>query len=175
MAAVSKLAIISSIGLAGVACSEPPKDPSAAPGAKVGSPAPALDLPAAAGSGRVAIPKGKVVVVDFWATWCGPCEKSFPHYRDLYVKYKASGLEIVAVSVDDEGDRSKIPAWLKSHGDPKFLVAWDETKTAAKTWGVGQTMPTAFVVDKDGVVRHVHASFKDGEEAVLEKEIKALL
>ena len=114
---------------------------------------------------------GKVVLVDFWATWCEPCKKSFPKYQELYVKYKASGLEIAAVSVDDE--KGGIPAFAKSHG-AKFPVGWDNGKKIADQYKP-ENMPTAYVIDKNGVVKFVHKGYHDGEEKELEKEIKSLL
>ena len=163
------------------ACSEggpPPNSPSAAAagGVKVGDVAPTLDVEAASGKGRVSIPKGKVVLVDFWATWCGPCKESFPAYQDLYVKLHDSGFEILAVSADEPEEKANIPAWLAARGrKATFLVGWDDTRSAPKRWGVS-AMPTAFLVDRKGVVRHVHAKFEGRADAeALEKQIKSLL
>ncbi len=155
----------------------PPTTPGAAAGpVKVGDAAPALDAERIGAKGRVRIPKGKVVLVDFWATWCGPCKESFPAYQDLYVKYKASGLEILAVSADEPEEKASIPAWLKGRGrEATFTVGWDDSRTAPKRWGV-KVMPTAFLVDKQGVVRHVHEKFEgDADIQALEKQIKQLL
>ncbi|HVH45784.1 MAG TPA: TlpA disulfide reductase family protein [Labilithrix sp.] len=123
------------------------------------------------GGGRAGLEKGKVYIVDFWATWCEPCKKSFPKYQDLYVKYKASGLEIVAISVDDE--KKDIPDFIRTYG-AKFPVGWDEGHKIADCFKPSN-MPSAYVIDKNGVIRHVHTGFRAGEERELEKEIKALL
>ena len=69
---------------------------------KQGDKAPNFTIDSMNGAGKMTVAPGKVTIVDFWATWCEPCKKSFPKLQELYVKYKASGLEIVAVSVDDE-------------------------------------------------------------------------
>ena len=138
---------------------------------KVGDSAPTFSIDSLNGQGKVALATGKVTIVDFWATWCEPCKKSFPKYQELYVKYKASGLEIAAVSVDDE--KGSIPAFAKSHG-AKFPVGWDNGKKIADQYKP-ENMPTAYVIDKQGVVRHVHKGYHDGEEKELEKEIKSLL
>lgn len=138
---------------------------------KVGDSAPTFSIDSLNGQGKVALATGKVTVVDFWATWCEPCKKSFPKYQELYVKYKASGLEIAAVSVDDE--KGSIPAFAKSHG-AKFPVGWDNGKKIADQYKP-ENMPTAYVIDKNGVVKFVHKGYHDGEEKELEKEIKSLL
>jgi cytochrome c biogenesis protein CcmG, thiol:disulfide interchange protein DsbE len=143
-------------------------------GLKVGDKAPSFALDSLNGQGKLAINPGKVTIVDFWATWCEPCKKSFPKYQELYVKYKASGLEIVAVSVDDEDKKSAIPDFAKTHGGAKFPVGWDEGHKIADKWKQGG-MPSAYVIDKTGVIRHVHKGYHDGEDAEIEKEIKALL
>jgi len=138
---------------------------------KVGDKAPTFSIDSMNGQGKAALSPGKVTVVDFWATWCGPCKKSFPKYQELYVKYKASGLEIAAVSVDDE--KGEIAGFAKTTG-AKFPVAWDNGKKLADKYKPSN-MPTAYVVDKSGVVRFVHNGYHDGEDKELEKEIKGLL
>lgn len=138
---------------------------------KEGDKAPTFSIDSLNGQGKVAVTPGKVTIVDFWATWCEPCKKSFPKYQELYVKYKASGLEIAAVSVDDE--KGEIPSFAKTHG-AKFPVGWDDGKKIAEKWKP-ENMPSAYIVDKEGVVRHVHKGYHDGEEKEIEKELKSLL
>lgn len=142
-------------------------------GIQKGDKAPAFTLESLNGAGKVSVGTGKVTIVDFWATWCEPCKKSFPKYQELYVKYKASGLEIVAVSVDEEEKKGSIGDFAKSHGGAKFPVGWDDGKKIADKWKP-EGMPSAYIVGKDGVVKHVHKGYHDGEEAEIEKEIKAL-
>ena len=138
---------------------------------KEGDKAPAVSLDSMNGTSKLAVTPGKVTIVDFWATWCGPCQKSFPKLQELYVKYKASGLEIIAISVDDDGDKGKIPEFAKTAG-AKFPVGWGGKKVADQ-WKP-ENMPTSYVVGKDGVVKHIHRGYHDGEQAELEKELKAL-
>src|SRR4029077_15351567 len=74
---------------------------------------------------------GKVAIVDFWATWCEPCKKSFPKLQELYTKYKVSGMELIAVSEDDEN------AGLTDFGNTygaKFPLVWDDGKNIASKW-----------------------------------------
>lgn len=170
------------------ACGEEPpaKDPSSASAkesggggsftckgkAEVGQPASPFSMDSLNEAGKVSVEPGKVTLVDFWATWCGPCEKSFPKYQELYVKYKSSGLEIAAVSVDDE--KKDIPAFVKKTS-VKFPVGWSaDSKKIADCYTV-PNMPTAYIIDKKGVVRFVHNGFKDDETKKIEEEIKSLL
>jgi thiol-disulfide isomerase/thioredoxin len=137
----------------------------------VGKSASAFTLASLNGGSKMGVEKGKVTVVDFWATWCEPCKKSFPKYQELYVKYKTSGLEIVAVSVDD--DKGGIPSFAKTY-NAKFPVGWDDGHKIADKWKP-ENMPSAYIIDKTGVVKFVHKGYHDGEEADIEKELKGLL
>jgi peroxiredoxin len=115
--------------------------------------------------------RGKVVLVDFWATWCQPCKKSFPKLEELRAKYAASGFEVAAISEDDE------PSGVKAFGDGlgvRFSLLWDKDKAIASRWHP-PNMPSTFLVDTKGVVRFVHLGYHEGEERDLEAEIKSLL
>jgi peroxiredoxin len=150
--------------------------PSGEGGGMVGKPAPDFTVPAVANSkGQLSLAdlKGKVVVVDFWGTFCEPCKKSFPKLQDLYTKYSASGLRIVGISEDESDDKSKIPGFADSFG-AKFSLGWDEDKSVAHAYKP-QTMPSSFIIDRKGVIRYAHVGYHDGEEAEVEKEIKELL
>jgi cytochrome c biogenesis protein CcmG/thiol:disulfide interchange protein DsbE len=144
--------------------------------AKVGKPAPDFSVAAVANAkGQLSLGdlKGKVVLVDFWGTFCEPCKKSFPKLQDLYTKYSASGLRIVGISEDEADDKGKIPEFASSFG-AKFSLGWDEDKSVAHAYKP-QTMPSSFIIDKQGVIRYAHVGYHDGEEAEVEKEIKELL
>jgi cytochrome c biogenesis protein CcmG/thiol:disulfide interchange protein DsbE len=114
---------------------------------------------------------GKVTVVDFWATWCDPCKKSFPKLQALNAKYGSDGLEIVGVSEDD--DKAGIPAFEAGLG-AKFPVVWDEDKVIASKWQP-KSMPSTFILDRRGTIRFVHFGYHDHEEAAIEREIQSLL
>jgi thiol-disulfide isomerase/thioredoxin len=137
----------------------------------VGNAAPTMSINSLNGAGAASVASGKVTIIDFWATWCEPCKKSFPKYQELYTKYKTSGLEILAVSVDDES--GGVPDFAKNYG-AKFPVGWDKGHKAADCFKP-ENMPSAYVVDKKGVVRFVHKGYHPGEEGELEKEVKGLL
>lgn len=139
----------------------------------LGAPAPDFDLPrigAAEGTPRVGLgdARGKVTVVDFWATWCAPCRQSFPAYEKL-VKER-SDVAFVAVSVDEEP--GGIPAFVEET-QVTFPVAWDEGQAVSQGYAP-PTMPTSYVIDKNGIVRFVHAGFRAGDEAELAAVIDGL-
>jgi thiol-disulfide isomerase/thioredoxin len=137
----------------------------------VGAPAPDFELREVSGGGdqSLAAHAGKVVIVDFWATWCGPCKKSFPAYQKL-VQEMNGELVVLAVSQDD--DAKGIAAFLSETG-AKFPVVWDDAKLVAKSYDP-PTMPTAYVVDKSGVIRFVHVGYHAGDEATLAEEVRSL-
>jgi cytochrome c biogenesis protein CcmG, thiol:disulfide interchange protein DsbE len=141
-------------------------------GGLVGNPAPTFAVSQINGSGKVSTDglKGKVVILDFWGTFCEPCKKSFPKLQDLYSKYKPQ-LQIVGISEDDEKDG--IQAFIDTYS-AKFTIAWDDSKAVAPKYNVS-TMPSSYVIDKKGVVRYAHSGYHDGEEVELEKEVKELL
>lgn len=139
----------------------------------VGSPAPSLSLATVNGKGTFDLGKvkGKVVVVDFWATWCEPCKRSFPKLQEIYAKLGGSGVELVGISEDEEN--SGLVEFGNSHG-AKFPLAWDSGKSVAGRWQP-KSMPTTFIVDRNGIVRFAHLGYHDGDETEIEKEVKSLL
>ena len=145
--------------------------------AKVGAPAPDFAAEPIVGDGPKTIKdaSGKVVLVDFWATFCDPCKKSFPAYQKLVDQF-AGDLVVIAISVDepDNATKEQIAAFAKTTG-VKFAVVWDKAgEIRGKKYEVPK-MPTSYIVDKTGVVRHMHAGYEDGEDAKVAEEVKALL
>jgi cytochrome c biogenesis protein CcmG/thiol:disulfide interchange protein DsbE len=140
--------------------------------ADVGSPAPALSLPTATGE-AIALDRlrGKVLYVDFWASWCGPCRKSFPWMADMQKKYGASGFAVIAVNVDKK--RPDAEKFLQTT-PAEFTVVYDPTGAAPTAWAV-KAMPSSFLVDAKGNVALVESGFRDENAAELEGRIKALL
>lgn len=138
--------------------------------ATVGKSAPPLQVKSVSGS-SVEVGAGHVTVVHMWATWCGPCSQSFPKFEKLWEKNGGRGMDLVAVSVDDE--IQPVPQFAKQHG-ARFSIAYDEGHVAAECWKV-QTMPTTYVIDREGVLRFEHDGWHDGEADVIEKEVESLL
>ncbi|MGI8978726.1 MAG: TlpA family protein disulfide reductase [Pirellulaceae bacterium] len=93
--------------------------------------------------------RGKVVLVDFWATWCGPCRKEMPHVKELYEKHSAQGFTVVGVSLDK--DQEALAAYLAENQIPWENLAGDETKDLAQKYGV-RGIPTMMAVGKDGKI-----------------------
>jgi peroxiredoxin len=138
----------------------------------VGSPAPSFDLPAQSGGARASLgdTQGKVVLVDFWATWCGPCKASFPKYQALAKKFDGK-VVVIGISEDDEADGIK--GFAQETG-ATFPLAWDSGKSVASSYKP-ESMPTSFIVDKNGLVRFVHSGFREGDEKEIESQVASLL
>ncbi|HEX9708244.1 MAG TPA: TlpA disulfide reductase family protein [Steroidobacteraceae bacterium] len=114
---------------------------------------------------------GKVVLVDFWASWCGPCLQSFPWMNDLQQKHADEGLVVVAVNLDQEPALAE--AFLKKL-PAKFRIEYDQSGNIARQFDV-QAMPTSFLIDRSGRVRARHAGFKDKYREERERQIQNLL
>ncbi len=143
---------------------------SAADGAKAGQTMPKLSqlLPGAS----IPNTSGKVVLVDFWASWCGPCKQSFPALNKLQSKYGSKGLVVIGIGVDDEAAKYKAFA---DNMKASFPVVHDSGHQAAAFFNP-PSMPSSYLVDRKGVIRYVHTGFR-GDKTVAEytTEIEALL
>jgi thiol-disulfide isomerase/thioredoxin len=99
--------------------------------------------------------KGKVVLLDFWATWCGPCRESTPHLIQLYKAYRESGFELIGMSVD-KGDDKVVRNFVQSMNIPyPIVIAPEEVVTNYRVTGI----PTTFLIDKEGNIRERTAGF----------------
>ena len=114
--------------------------------------------------------KGKVVVVNYWATWCGPCRQEIPGFIDVYKQYKGKGLEIVGVSLDQNGWEVVKPYMTKAKINYPVVLPDDVLKSK---YGVINAIPTTFFVDKEGNLVDSHVGYMDKED--FEKKIKGLL
>jgi peroxiredoxin len=115
--------------------------------------------------------KGKVVVIDFWATWCPPCRTEIPGYVALQKKYTDDGLVFIGISVDGDDSIPAVKAFVKQFNINYLIVMADDTIQDA--FGINQGYPTTFIIDRDGNIRNK----KVGREptADYEKEILAVL
>jgi thiol-disulfide isomerase/thioredoxin len=115
--------------------------------------------------------KGKVVLVDFWASWCGPCRESMPFLDKLSKSYGEQGLVVLGVNIDNDAAAAR--KFLKDL-PVSFAVVNDAEKQVAKAYAP-PTMPSSYLIDRQGKVHVVHAGFKRSDAAKLEAEIKNLL
>ena len=135
-------------------------------------PAPDFELPTIdGGTVKLSKHKGEVVYVDFWATWCPPCRKSFPWMEEMHTKYENLGFKVIAISLD--GKRDPIDLFLKSM-PTSFTIAHDPKGTSADSYKL-KGMPTSYLIDRDGNIQVTHAGFKESDKDKLEKHIKKLL
>ncbi|GJL76226.1 TlpA disulfide reductase family protein [Nitrosomonas sp.] len=115
--------------------------------------------------------RGKVVYVDFWASWCPPCAQSFPFLNELQQDYGEQGLQIIGVNLDEkvaDADQFLIryPA--------EFTITADPTKQCAKDFDV-IAMPSSYLIDREGIVRYIHRGFRPGETKELRLIVEQLL
>jgi len=115
--------------------------------------------------------RGKVVYIDFWASWCGPCAKSFPFLAELSGDLKDKGLEVIGVNLDENLEDAKT---FVSQFPVNFMLAKDSTEQCASAYDV-KAMPSSYLIGRDGIVRHVHMGFRSDESAELRKTVEALL
>lgn len=115
--------------------------------------------------------KGKVVFLDFWASWCGPCKEELPELELLYKKYGKDGFEVIGVSVDKS--ESNIAEFLKKR-PVSFTILTNIKGDVAEAYGL-PGMPTGYIIGKDGTIQHRHVGFAKAFLPVYDKEIVELL
>jgi len=138
----------------------------------VGQTAPDFVLKSATGENlRLSEFRGDVVMINFWATWCGPCRQEMPLLDDLYNRYQRVGFRLLGVNIDDDSRRAM--QMIEELGI-NFPVLFDEQKEVSKLYEVG-AMPVTLLVDREGTVRYVHLGYKPGYEEYYLTEIRSLL
>lgn len=115
--------------------------------------------------------KGKVVLVDFWASWCGPCNEAAPHYNKLYKKYKDQGVIFIGIN-EDENSKER-DAFLKKH-PADFALYADSSKQMAKAFKV-QAIPSLFIFNKKMEAVALFRGFNEGQLKAIEKKLEDLL
>ena len=113
--------------------------------------------------------EGKVVVLDFWATWCPPCRKEIPGFVALQDKYRDQGVEVVGVTLDDSWD--PVHPFMKSYGINYTIVKGDAG--VVTQYGGFRGIPTTFVIDRDGIIRKRHEGY--GPPELFTAAVEALL
>jgi thiol-disulfide isomerase/thioredoxin len=113
---------------------------------------------------------GKVIVIDFWATWCSPCKKELDVIADFYETWQDSyGVELLAITIDDQRALAKVPAMVASKGWEYTIFAGNEE--AMRNAFNFQTIPQTLVADRDGHIVYEHNGFVPGDEEELEKAV----
>ena len=137
-----------------------------------GKQAPDFALKSATGENmRLSEYRGDVVMINFWATWCGPCRQEMPLLDELYNRYQRVGFNLLGVNIDDDSSRAMKMA---NELGVSFPVLFDARKEVSKLYEVN-AMPVTVLVDREGNVRHVHHGYKPGYEEKYLDEIRSLL
>jgi peroxiredoxin len=115
--------------------------------------------------------RGKVVLLNFWATWCGPCREELPELTRLQQKFYKQGLVVIPVTVDNELEN--VHDFVKKY-EIKLQTLWDQRKKVAAAYGV-ERMPSSYVIDRNGILRFIHRGYSLEELKRIEAEIDELL
>lgn len=139
--------------------------------------APSFSLPGSAGNAllkdKVSLDryKGKIVYVDFWASWCVPCKKSFPWMNLMHERYASKGLKIIAINLD--ADKSKAQEFL-NQVPADFIIAYDPEGTTAEKYDLS-VMPSSYLINGKGEIVVAHRGFKGQDKSEIEEKIRGLL
>jgi peroxiredoxin len=123
------------------------------------------------GNLRLQEQRGQVVMVNFWASWCGPCKQEMPHLSRLYDKYRSAGFVLWGVNIDEDPNAANS---TMARLGLKFPVLLDSDKAVSKNYDLG-SMPATVLIDRDGRVRYLYKGYRDGMEAEYERQIRALV
>jgi peroxiredoxin len=139
---------------------------------KLSAAAPDFTLKTAGGPNlRLAEQRGQVVMVNFWATWCGPCRVELPHLNRLHETYKKAGFTMLGVNIDNNPQQA---IELAQRLGVSFPVLLDTNKAVVGAYGLGD-MPATVLIDRDGRIRYIYRGYKDGVEQTYEANLRALL
>ncbi len=138
----------------------------------IGDPAPDFALRSSLGENlRLSEHRGQVVMLNFWATWCGPCRQEMPLLDEIYGRYQPAGFSLLAINLDN--DTADAMEMAKSMG-VDFPLLFDEDKNVSKLYDI-RAMPVTVLIDRDGQVRHVHQGYRPGYESRYVEELRGLL
>lgn len=118
--------------------------------------------------------KGQVVVLSFWATWCGPCKQEMPHLNKMYTELKDKGFVVLSISSDDARTASQVKPFIARMGYA-FPVLLDKESKVTGTYNPTKTLPYTVVIGRDGQIASRHSGYNPGNEVDLRKEVEGLL
>ena len=118
--------------------------------------------------------KGKVVLVNFWATWCGPCKLEMPHLDKMDRELESKGFEVIAISTDDARAASKVKPLVK-RGGYGFTVLLDKDTTVVSQYNPAKTLPYNVLIDRAGNIHKVYQGYNPGDEVELRRDVEALV
>ncbi len=118
--------------------------------------------------------KGQVVLIDFWATWCGPCKVAMPHIQRIYDENKKDGFVVLSISIDEARTASKVKPYIKSRGY-SFEVLLDKETEVVALYNPQKVLPYAVIIDRKGEVAWRHSGYVAGDEKELEEQVKSIL
>jgi peroxiredoxin len=140
--------------------------------ADAGGPAPPFTLAALTGQqAALSQYKGQVIMVNFWATWCGPCQQEMPLLDQMYKKYKPAGFTLIGVSVDKDAAPVRD---LMARKPVSFPVLLDPANQVSKAYHVDE-MPSSVIIDRKGEIRYIHRGYKPGDENEYQDRIRQLI
>ena len=140
--------------------------------ADAGGPAPSFTLAALTGQqAALSQYKGQVVMVNFWATWCGPCQQEMPLLDQMYKKYKPAGFTLIGVNVDKEAPAVRE---LMARKPVSFPVLLDPANQVSKAYHVDE-MPSSVLIDRKGEIRYIHRGYRPGDENEYQDRIRHLI
>jgi len=162
-------ALVLALGVAACATTDGASGGGASSGNQVGAPVPALKVESLSGKKiDVASYRGRVLLLDVWASWCGPCKQELPMLDAMARRLKAQGIDVLAVSVDQE--RANVDKFLKGHSHWSLTIAHDPAGAIAERLQPDK-MPTSYVIDRSGIVRYVNAGFVPEDAHTIEKRL----
>ena len=114
--------------------------------------------------------KGRVVMLNFWATWCGPCTEEIPHLNKLHKSLDSYDFELLGINLDEDQSKAK---HLANKLNVNFPILFDEQKSVSKSFSI-DAMPTTILIDRSGRIRHINRGFKNGSIAKYYRQIQSL-
>jgi peroxiredoxin len=118
--------------------------------------------------------KGQVVLLNFWATWCGPCKVEMPHLNTMNAELGERGFVVLSVSTDDARSASQVKPFIKKNGYG-FRVLLDKQTKVVSLYNPSKTLPYTAIIDREGRIANIHQGYNPGDEVKIREEVEALL